>query len=161
MSSMQQPDPPSQTHAAILPDAPVALLRLSAEACLVGCNRAGLDVLGKTASELQGAPAALLWGLSATDLVGEDGVWAAPGDDPARRVRYVRDREHGGWMLSLPHVETAIILREATRLAEDSRPVPISPLLQPLVARLHAEHEDRTVLELRAANKTQEEAVSR
>ncbi|SMQ96628.1 methyl-accepting chemotaxis protein [Xanthomonas fragariae] len=50
-------------------------------------------------------------------------------------------------MPSLPHVETAVILREATRLAEDSRPVPISPLLQPLVARLQAEHEDRTVLE--------------
>lgn len=147
MSSMQQPDPPSQTHAALLPDAPVALLRLSAEVCVVACNRAGLDVLGKTAGELQGAPASVLWGLSAADLVGEDGVWAAPGDDPARRVRYVRDREHGGWMLSLPHVETAILLREATRLAEDSRPVPISPLLQPLVARLQAEHEDRTVLE--------------
>ncbi|GAE52738.1 methyl-accepting chemotaxis protein [Xanthomonas arboricola pv. pruni str. MAFF 311562] len=147
MSSMQQPDPPSQTHAALLPDAPVALLRLSAEACVMACNRAGLDVLGKTAGELQGAPASVLWGLSAADLVGEDGVWAAPGDDPARRVRYVRDREHGGWMLSLPHVETAILLREATRLAEDSRPVPISPLLQPLVARLQAEHEDRTVLE--------------
>ncbi|MBL9197670.1 methyl-accepting chemotaxis protein [Xanthomonas fragariae] len=53
-------------------------------------------MLGKTASELQGAPAALLWGLSAADLVGEDGVWVAPGDDPARRVRYLRDREHGG-----------------------------------------------------------------
>ncbi len=50
-------------------------------------------------------------------------------------------------MPSLPHVETAVILCEATRLAEDSRPVPISPLLQPLVARLQAEHEDRTVLE--------------
>ncbi|MCE4362443.1 methyl-accepting chemotaxis protein [Xanthomonas hortorum] len=147
MSSMQPPDLPSQTRAALLPDAPVALLRLSAEACVVACNRAGLDVLGKTASELQGVPASVLWGLSAADLVGEEGVWAAPGDDPARRVRYVRDREHGGWMLSLPHVETAILLREATRLAEDSRPVPISPLLQPLVARLQAEHEDRTVLE--------------
>ncbi|AAM42591.1 methyl-accepting chemotaxis protein [Xanthomonas campestris pv. campestris] len=47
----------------------------------------------------------------------------------------------------MPHVETATLLREAIRLAEDSRPVPISPLLQPLVARLQAEHEDRTVLE--------------
>ncbi|AYO97290.1 methyl-accepting chemotaxis protein [Xanthomonas axonopodis pv. commiphoreae] len=47
----------------------------------------------------------------------------------------------------MPHVETAILLREATRLADGSRPVPISPLLQPLVARLQAEHEDRTVLE--------------
>ncbi len=147
MSSMQQPDSPSQTQAALLPDAPVALLRLSAEACVVACNRAGLDVLGKTADELAGAPAGVLWGLSVTDLVGEEGVWAAPGDDPARRVRYLRDRAHGGWMLSLPHVETAILLREASRLAEDSRPVPISPLLQPLVARLQAEHEDRTVLE--------------
>lgn len=61
MSSMQQPDPPSQTHAALLPDAPVALLRLSAEACVMACNRAGLDVLGKTAGELQGAPASVLW----------------------------------------------------------------------------------------------------
>ncbi|OCG94299.1 chemotaxis protein, partial [Xanthomonas euvesicatoria] len=147
MNSMQQPDPPSQTQTAVLPDAPVALLRLSAEACVAACNRVGLDVLGKTALELQGAPASVVWGLSAADLVGEDGVWAAPGDDPARRVRYVRDRAHGGWMLSLPHVETAILLREATRLADGSRPVPISPLLQPLVARLQAEHEDRTVLE--------------
>ncbi|MEG8120050.1 methyl-accepting chemotaxis protein, partial [Xanthomonas hortorum pv. gardneri] len=65
MSSMQPPDLPSQTRAALLPDAPVALLRLSAEACVVACNRAGLDVLGKTASELQGVPAAVLWGLRA------------------------------------------------------------------------------------------------
>ena len=147
MNSMQQSDLPAHAQAALLPDAPVALLRLSAEACLVACNRAGLDVLGITAAALQGAPATLLWGLNAADLVGEEGVWAAPGDDPARRVRYTRDRVHGGWLLSLPHVETATLLREAIRLAEDSRPVPISPLLQPLVARLQAEHEDRTVLE--------------
>ncbi|KAB7764453.1 chemotaxis protein [Xanthomonas maliensis] len=47
----------------------------------------------------------------------------------------------------MPHVETAALLREASRLANDSRPVPISPLLAPLVARLQLEHEDRTVLE--------------
>ncbi|AZR23935.1 hypothetical protein XvhCFBP2543_11765 [Xanthomonas vasicola] len=86
MNSMQQPDPSSQTQPAMLPDAPVALLRLSAEACLVACNRAGLDVLGKTAAELQGAPASVLWGLSAADLVGEEGVWAAPGDGAARAL---------------------------------------------------------------------------
>ncbi|MBB4131121.1 methyl-accepting chemotaxis protein [Xanthomonas sp. 3075] len=147
MTAMQPSDLPPHTDAAVLPDAPVALLRLSADACVVACNRAGLDLLGKTARELQGAPAQVLWGLDAADLSGEEGVWAAPGDDPARRVRYVRDRAHGGWMLSLPHVETAILLREATRLADDSLPVPISPLLQPLVARLQAEHDDRTVLE--------------
>ena len=70
MNSMQQSDLPAHAQAALLPDAPVALLRLSAEACLVACNRAGLDVLGITAAALQGAPATLLWGLNAADLVG-------------------------------------------------------------------------------------------
>ncbi|MGQ3469498.1 methyl-accepting chemotaxis protein, partial [Xanthomonas campestris] len=110
-------------------------------------NPAGPAVRATPPAARQGAPATRLWAWTAPDLAGEEGVWPAPGDDPAPRVRYTRDRVHGGWLLSLPHVETATLLREAIRLAEDSRPVPISPLLHPLVARLQAEHEDRTVLE--------------
>src|SRR5690606_34845973 len=104
-----------------LPDAPVALIRLDAEGRVLAVNRAAVDLL-----DLGGAladPGALdsrcIWGLSAADLQGEEGVWVASGADPARRVCYQHDRDCGGWLLSLPDAETAALWRE--------RAAPVAP----------------------------------
>jgi len=130
-----------------LPEAPVALLRLSDQGTLTAFNRAALDVLGCTADELDGADASRLWGLEASEL-GDEGVWAAGGDDPARRVRYRRDPETGGWLLSLPHVETAALLRDAVALAAIQMPqaaAVVAPM-QPLALRLEQAATDRQLL---------------
>ncbi len=93
-----------------LPDAPVALLRLDRTRRIVAINRAAADLLGN-APPLLGATSERLWGLPAEVLGDEEGVWAAPGDDPACRVRFQPDRDGEGWLLSLPHPETALLLR--------------------------------------------------
>lgn len=129
-----------------LPDAPVALLRLSDQGTLTACNRLALEVLGcSTADQLCGADASRLWGLDAAAL-GHEGVWVAGGDDPARRVRYQRDPEADGWLLSLPHVETAALLRDALALAGDRTGVPVTAPLQPLALRLGQATVDRQLL---------------
>ncbi len=128
-----------------LPEVPVALLRLSGDGLLTGCNQMALDLLGCSQEELAGAPAALVWGLDHTQL-GEEGVWVAAGDDPARRVRYQRDRREGGWMLSLPHVETAALLRDAQALAGDAVPLVASVPMQGVVQRLRQAAAERQML---------------
>ncbi|MEJ2789266.1 MULTISPECIES: methyl-accepting chemotaxis protein [unclassified Pseudoxanthomonas] len=130
-----------------LPDAPVGLLRLAADARVLDANRAALDLLDVSAEHLLGQDGAHVWGLSPDALTGEEGVWQAPGGDPARRVRYQRDRDDDGWMLSLPHPETATLLREAAGLAAESAAVAASPALQPLAQRLCEAQADRALLE--------------
>lgn len=90
-----------------LPDAPVGLLRLDREACIVAANAAARDLLGLDARPAPGRPAP--WGVRPEALHGAEGVWIAPGADAARRLRYRRDGE--GWLVSLPHAETAALLR--------------------------------------------------
>lgn len=119
-----------------LPDAPVGLLRLDADGCLVGANRAAIDLLGLAAAALDGRTRGIPWGLPVEALSGRDGTWLAPGDDPAARVHYQADGERGGWVLSLPHAETAALLREAAALAEGEGRTPALALLQPLARRL-------------------------
>ncbi|KAF1687285.1 chemotaxis protein [Pseudoxanthomonas broegbernensis] len=118
-----------------LPDAPVALLRLGEDGLLQAANRAALEQLRLAPDALPAPAAQHLWGLVPEALAGEEGEWASPGDDPARRVRYRRDVQ-GGWWLSLPHPETAALLREAARLAHGDLATAVHPLLWPLVRRL-------------------------
>ena len=99
-----------------LPDAPVGLLRLDADGCLVGANRAAIDLLGLAAAALDGRTRGIPWGLPVEALSGRDGTWLAPGDDPAARVHYQADGERGGWVLSLPHAETAAQAAAAGRV---------------------------------------------
>ncbi|NYZ63452.1 methyl-accepting chemotaxis protein [Luteimonas deserti] len=121
---------------AALPDAPVGLLRLDARGVLVAANRAAIDLLGLRADAIADGSAGLPWGLAVDALQGADGIWLAPGDDPAARVRYQADREHGGWILALPHAETATLLREAAALARGDAGLAVSPPLQPIARRL-------------------------
>src|SRR5690606_26329157 len=84
-----------------------------------------------------------LWGLQRGDLADGAGVWAAPGDDPARRLRYQADGE--GWIASLPHAETATLLREAAGMAAGGGAV-THPLLAPLAQRLAGAEQPRELL---------------
>lgn len=131
----------------VLPDAPVALLRLDADGAVTAANRAALDLLAAGADALIGQPCHCVWGLPADALDGEEGVWLAPGEDPARRVRYQRDRDGGGWLLSLPHPETAALLRDVAMLGRDAAPVVGSLAVQPLARRLHQARQEHALLE--------------
>lgn len=71
-----------------LPDAPVGLVRLDAAARVVAANRAAWDLLALSPDALLGQPCEQLWGLPAAVLNDEEGTWCAPGNDPARRIRY-------------------------------------------------------------------------
>ncbi|MBD9370299.1 methyl-accepting chemotaxis protein [Xanthomonas sp. XNM01] len=95
----------------MLPDAPVALLRLDQARRIVAVNRAALDLLGSEPA-LINAGCERLWGMPPEALGDAEGVWCAAGDDPACRVRHQRDRDGDGWLLSLPHPETAQLLRD-------------------------------------------------
>lgn len=147
MSSSPPPAQSAGTTLDTLPEVPVALLRLSAEGLITAGNRMALDVLGCSAEQLAGAPAAQLWGLDPA-VLGTEGVWVAPGDDPARRVRYQREAQAGGWLLSLPHVETAALLRDARALSTTTTatPMAVSTPMQPLVQRLAQAAADRQLL---------------
>lgn len=124
---------PGAPAVAALPDAPVALLRLGADGHLVAANRAACELLGLDAGRLPSAREGL-WGLDPA-VLGEEGVWTPPDGDAARRVRYRRDGE--GWVLSLPHAETAALLDELERLVTGSDPAGVShPLLAHLARRL-------------------------
>jgi len=118
-----------------LPDAPVGLLRLDGAGLVTAANRTARDLLGLEDEALPGPAAELLWGLDVAALQPAGGVWVAAGDDPARRLHYQPDGG-GGWSLSLPHAETATLLREAARLAGGDVPAVTHPLLLPLAARL-------------------------
>jgi len=94
-----------------LPDAPVALIRLQADGQVLALNRAAIDLLDLSGADLDALPCDCIWGLAPGDLCGDEGVWAAPGPDPARRVCYQRDRDGEGWLLSLPDADTAALWR--------------------------------------------------
>ena len=96
-----------------LPDAPVGLLRLDHDGRITGANAMARDLLGLGECPDAGWPAP--WGIPLEALREREGVWIAPGDDPARRLRYRRDGD--GWLASLPHPETAALLREHAGLA--------------------------------------------
>lgn len=104
-----------------LPDAPVGLLRLVGDGRILAANAAARDLLGLDDRPDAGWPAP--WGLPTDALKGVDGVWIAPGDDPARRLRYRRDGD--GWLVSLPHAETAALLRDRVCRAAGAPPLPI------------------------------------
>ncbi|HEV7271838.1 methyl-accepting chemotaxis protein [Pseudoxanthomonas sp.] len=130
-----------------LPDAPVGLVRLDAAARVVAANRAAWDLLALSPDALLGQPCEQLWGLPVAVLNDEEGTWCAPGNDPARRIRYQADRDGEGWLLSLPHPETAALLRDATRLAQGERPVAVTPPLRDLAQRLADAATERALLE--------------
>lgn len=130
-----------------LPDAPVGLVRLGADARVLAANRAALDLLEVSGNALAGACCADVWGLPVDALTGEEGVWQAPGEDPARRVRYQRDRDGDGWMLSLPHPETAALLRDLAMLGRDAAPVVGSLAMHPLAQRVSQAQQERQLLE--------------
>jgi len=135
MASVEAAPPavPAEGVPIALPDAPVALLRMGADGALLAANRAARELLGLEAGPLPPARDGL-WGLDPAQLDGE-GVWVAPGGDPARRVRY--RREGADWLLSLPHAETAALLRGTARLAAgDAADSVAHPLLEPLARRL-------------------------
>lgn len=118
-----------------LPDAPVPLLRLDSRAVVVAANRAALEALETRMEVLRGQPCDRIWGLPLEALSEPAGIWLAPDGDPAHRVRHRQDRDNGGWWLSLPHAETAGLLRDAARLERDD--VAESSLLEPVARRLH------------------------
>jgi methyl-accepting chemotaxis protein len=130
-----------------LPDAPVALLRLDATGVVLAANQAALDMLGVEAQALLGAACDRIWNLPAEALGGDEGVWVAPGEDAARRVRYQRERDGDGWMLSLPHPETAALLREMALLGQERVPALATPPLQPLAQRLQDAVVERQLLD--------------
>ena len=120
-----------------LPDAPVGLMRLDAAARVVAANRAAWDLLALAPEQVLGQSCEILWGLPPSVLHDEEGTWHAPGSDPARRIRYQADRDGEGWLLSLPHPETAAMLRDVARLAQGENPAVVaSPALQPLAQRM-------------------------
>jgi len=131
----------------VLPDAPVGLVRLDASARVVAANRAAWDLLALSPEALLGQPCDRLWGLPATVLNDEEGSWCAPGNDPARRIRYQADRDGEGWLLSLPHPETAALLRDAARLAHGEIPAAVTPALRDLAQRLTDATTERALLE--------------
>ncbi|MGY1408114.1 methyl-accepting chemotaxis protein [Luteimonas sp. A611] len=95
-----------------LPDAPVALIRLAGDGRVRALNRAAIDLLDLAGADPEALSCSCIWGLATDDLAGDEGVWVAPGADPARRVCYQLDRDSGGWLLSLPDAETAALWRE-------------------------------------------------
>jgi len=111
------------TGVATLPDAPVALLRLDDAGQVLAVNRAAIDLLDLAGAAPGTLDSGCVWGLSPDDLAGEEGVWVAPGADPARRVCYQHDRDCGGWLLSLPDAETAALWRERAAAAAEPAPV--------------------------------------
>jgi len=133
--------------AAELPDAPVGLVRLDACGQVVAANRAACDLLGREPGAWPWPAQECLWGLEPGLLVGQEGVWAAPGEDPARRVRYQRE-PGGGWILSLPHAETAALLRGVTALAAGDLSQAANPLLWPVLRRLDQIEAERGLLDL-------------
>ena len=135
------------TRESVLPDAPVGLVRLDAAARVVAANRAAWDLLALAPDAVLGQPCECLWGLPATALDDEEGTWCAPGGDPARRIRYQADRDGEGWLLSLPHPETAALLRDAARLAQGETPAAITPPLRELARRLAEAATERALLE--------------
>lgn len=134
MESATQSLDSTQATTAALPDAPVALLRLDRGGRVVAANRGAHDLLGLDEIGLPVAAAGPLWGLKASELDEAGGTWVAPGDDPARRVHYQADGE--GWIASLPHAETATLMREAALLADTAGATVTHPLLAPLAQRL-------------------------
>ncbi|TYT26206.1 methyl-accepting chemotaxis protein [Luteimonas viscosa] len=96
----------------VLPDAPVALIRLDRDGRVQALNRAAIDLLDLAGVDLDTLSCSCVWGLAPGDLTGDEGVWVAPGADPARRVCYQHDRDGGGWMLSLPDADSAALWRE-------------------------------------------------
>lgn len=130
-----------------LPDAPVGLVRLDAAARVVAANRAAWDLLALSPDALLGQPCEQLWGLPAQVLNNEEGSWCAPGNDRARRIRYQADRDGEGWLLSLPHPETAAVLRDAARLAQGELPAAVAPPLRDLAQRLADAATERALLE--------------
>ncbi|WP_125075865.1 methyl-accepting chemotaxis protein [Pseudoxanthomonas sp. SGT-18] len=144
MSTIESPtQQDTQASAPALPDAPVALLRLDDGFRIVAANRTARDLLGLEDTALPVPAAGPLWGLQRGDLADGAGVWAAPGDDPARRLRYQADGE--GWIASLPHAETATLLREAAGMAAGGGAV-THPLLAPLAQRLAGAEQPRELL---------------
>lgn len=135
--------------AAALPDAPVALLRLDLQGRVRAANRAALDLLGVSAQALIGEPSDAVWGLPLAALTGVEGSWLASQADPARRVRYQRDRDRDGdgWLLSLPHPETAALLREVALLGAGQAQGATSPALQALAQQLQAGAAAQALLE--------------
>lgn len=104
-----------------LPDAPVALIRLAQDGRVHALNRAAVDLLDLAGVDPATLSCDCVWGLSEADLAGDEGVWVAPGADPARRVCYQIDRDGGGWLLSLPDAASAALWRER------AQPVPALP----------------------------------
>ena len=134
----------SEDHATVglaaLPDAPVALVRLDDGGRILAVNRAAVDLLDLAGLADGALDCSCVWGLAPADLQGEEGVWVAPGADPARRVCYQHDRDGGGWLLSLPDAETAALWRERAGPA----PVPApAPAQEDGAARLLARVGDR------------------
>lgn len=99
-------------HLTALPDAPVALVRLDSDGRVLALNRAAVDLLDLAGADPATLSCDCIWGLAPNDLCGEEGVWVAPGPDPARRACYQHDRDGGGWLLSLPDPDTAALWRE-------------------------------------------------
>ncbi len=130
-----------------LPDAPVGLVRLDAAARVMAANRAAWDLLALSPDALLGQPCEQLWGLPAQVLNDEEGSWCAPGNDPARRIRYQADRDGEGWLLSLPHPETAALLRDTARLAQGEISVAMAPALRDVAQRLADAATERALLE--------------
>ncbi|HLM53353.1 MAG TPA: methyl-accepting chemotaxis protein, partial [Pseudoxanthomonas sp.] len=148
---MPLPAEPASAHAAaaehrFLPDAPVALISVAVDGTVRGANRAAADLLGTGVASLCGVSCERIWGLPMDALRGQEGVWSAPGDS-ARRVRYQREADGDGWMLSLPHAETAALLRDLEALARDAAPLVESPHLRPLLDRLQREQGERELVE--------------
>ncbi len=103
---------PSLACLPALPDAPVALIRLAADGRVLALNRAAVDLLDLPGADPTTLSCDCIWGLAPGNLSGDEGVWVAPGPDPARRVCYQLDRDGGGWLLSLPDAESAALWRE-------------------------------------------------
>ena len=109
---MSATEDPSLACLPALPDAPVALIRLEAGGRVQALNRAAIDLLDLAGADPATLSCDCIWGLAPGDLCGDEGVWVAPGADPARRVCYQLDRDGGGWLLSLPDAESAALWRE-------------------------------------------------
>ncbi|MDH5835063.1 methyl-accepting chemotaxis protein [Luteimonas kalidii] len=119
---------PAATCLPALPDAPVALIRLDGDGCVQALNRAAIDLLDLAGADPASLRCDCVWGLSPDDLGGEEGVWVAPGPDPARRVCYQYDRDGGGWLLSLPDPHSAALWRERAAAAPVVPAVPVAPV---------------------------------
>lgn len=121
-------DDPATTRLPALPDAPVALIRLDGDGRVQALNRAAIDLLDLAGADPQALGCDCVWGLSPDNLGGEEGVWVAPGPDPARRVCYQYDRDGGGWLLSLPDPHSAALWRERAAAASVVPLLPAAPV---------------------------------